>query len=192
MNFLTQLDAKSRETLRNRIKDVFAPQLNRAQLRYAPPNPAYNQAGPEGHSDLRPASNIANASENAQFVRVAHFWVEQGPGEVNLGQTDEVDKGGNESFIVTPTVKVYLTDLARAAVARKYVLVFWADRLFDVCQCALLCLTREAQLFVSTYWRLKVSRSSTGSNIKWQDLNGTVPRGSHGSHMCTHQQSRAH
>lgn len=120
MNFLTQLDAKSRGTLRNRIKEVFAPQLNRAQLRYAPPNPAYNnQAGPEGHSDLRAAGNVTNPLEHAQFVRVAHFWVEQGPGEVNLGQTDEVDKGGNESFIVTPTVKVYLTDLARAAVARK-------------------------------------------------------------------------
>ena len=135
MNFLTQLDGKSRDQLRQRIKQVFAAELKRNQLRYAPPNPTFDAASNSARGSsaataaasdeerriaAKAASLTSGDLDQKRFVRVAHFWIEQGPGEVNHGQKDEVDQGGNESFIVTPTVKVYLTDLARAAVARKY------------------------------------------------------------------------
>ncbi len=135
MNFLTQLDHPSRNVLRNRIKQVFAPRLSAGQLRFAPPNPtgdarnasvaamsasaaaaaaaaAAASAAASAPSDrerrrrVRSANLAAGRRADLEYVKVANFWIEKGPGEVNLGETDEVDRGGNESFIVTPTVQV--------------------------------------------------------------------------------------
>ena len=119
MNFLTQLDNNSRDQLKSRIKQVFAPTLNQSQLRYAPPDPSFGFGGvaTAGIAAQKAATNAQSAADSEQdrrrkarrlavarglvaesdkkFVKVANFWIEQGPQKVNDGQVDEVDQVSN-------------------------------------------------------------------------------------------------
>jgi len=130
------------------------------------------------------------------------FWLERGPLALPAGGKE--DDGGSRRFVLTPSVRTHLANLARAALVRRHPILLQVRRfgraalhvvsLHACMRVAVICMgpARKSQLTAEPQPNQNLLKTAPGPHLQRQDQPGVLPGCPDGPPVCAHQQPPTH